>query len=316
MTNASGGSEGIQSTNPPYFKEMSDQERARVIDQIDHKHGSRVKRHEKKAAAIPQILRAGESLHFLTDAHLWGTFLLVHDLFAVTDSRVLVIRDDRKRVDEYDLSQAISLAAKEPIAEGKVRSTPMTFTFPERELKALIYSTTAAIPFIHISYRVASYLRSQSGRHAPELNVPYELDSAIAGNNPTMDVIDTLRVPSDPLPLVGTDGEVLGEKILRNNRRWTQNPPGLNLSRAQMVEMLIRDYGAICAGCDREFEDPLYLELDHVLPRSDGGSDHISNRLLLCGPCNRIKGNRLTLSGLRAENNERGRMAKQGPTAP
>ena len=62
-------------------------------------------------------------------------------------------------------------------------------------------------------------------------------------------------------------------------------------------------------GCDREFDDPLYIELDHNTPRSDGGLNHISNRLLLCGPCNRIKSNRLTLSGLRAENQKRGRMA-------
>ena len=57
------------------------------------------------------------------------------------------------------------------------------------------------------------------------------------------------------------------------------------------------------------FDDPLYLELDHNTPRSDGGLNHILNRLLLCGPCNRIKSNRLTLSGLRAENSKRGRMA-------
>ena len=66
-----------------------------------------------------------------------------------------------------------------------------------------------------------------------------------------------------------------------------------------------------CAGCDREFDDPLYLQLDHKTPRSEGGLNHISNRMLLCGPCNRIKSDRLTLSGLRAENRKRGRMAKE-----
>ena len=58
-------------------------------------------------------------------------------------------------------------------------------------------------------------------------------------------------------------------------------------------------------------DDTLYLQLDHNTPRSDGGLNHISNRMLLCGPCNGIKSNTLTLSGLRRENAKRGRMAKK-----
>ena len=67
--------------------------------------------------------------------------------------------------------------------------------------------------------------------------------------------------------------------------------------------------GRRCAGCNREFDDPLYLQLDHKTPRSEGGLNHISNRMLLCGPCNRIKSDRLALNGLRTENRKRGRMA-------
>ena len=52
--------------------------------------------------------------------------------------------------------------------------------------------------------------------------------------------------------------------------------------------------------CDRLFDDPSYLELIHNTPRSDGGLNHISNRVLLCGPCNRLKSNKYTLSGLRS----------------
>ena len=54
----------------------------------------------------------------------------------------------------------------------------------------------------------------------------------------------------------------------------------------------------------------IHVQLHHNTPSSDGGLNHISNRLLLCGPCNRIKSNRLTLSGLRAENQKRDQMAK------
>ena len=57
--------------------------------------------------------------------------------------------------------------------------------------------------------------------------------------------------------------------------------------------------------------DPLYLQLNHKMPRSQGGLNHISNRMLLCGSCNRIKSSTLTLSGIRKENPKRDRMAKE-----
>ena len=78
---------------------------------------------------------------------------------------------------------------------------------------------------------------------------------------------------------------------------------------------LAEESGTRCAGCDREFDDPLDLQLDHKTPRSEGALNHISNRMLLCGPCNRIKSDRLTLNDLRAENRKRGRMATQIGTA-
>ena len=52
------------------------------------------------------------------------------------------------------------------------------------------------------------------------------------------------------------------------------------------------------------------LELDHNTPRSNGGLNHITNRVLLCGSCNRAKSNTLTLSGLRRLNKKNGWMAK------
>ena len=87
-------------------------------------------------------------------------------------------------------------------------------------------------------------------------------------------------------------------------------PKGRTMSRAEMVEYLLDQNGSICQGCNRSFDDPRYLELDHNTPRSDGGLNHISNRILLCGPCNRLKSNTFTLSGLQSENRKRGYMAK------
>ena len=62
-----------------------------------------------------------------------------------------------------------------------------------------------------------------------------------------------------------------------------------------------------CAGCGRELELP-FMELDHILPRNDGGSNDITNRVLLCAPCNRKKRADLTLTGLRKANKRDGWM--------
>ena len=46
-----------------------------------------------------------------------------------------------------------------------------------------------------------------------------------------------------------------------------------------------------CNGCRTHFE-LRNLEVDHIIARHDGGTDHIENLQLLCGNCNRIKGDR------------------------
>ena len=106
-------------------------------------------------------------------------------------------------------------------------------------------------------------------------------------------------------PPVRTDDGLPAAPALK--LQWSQaEPPGRRMSRTQMYEALLASQGAKCQGCDRVFDDPRYLELDHNIPRSDGGLNHISNRILLCGPCNRLKSNIYTLSGLRRENRKRG----------
>ena len=102
-----------------------------------------------------------------------------------------------------------------------------------------------------------------------------------------------------------------GEKAapyLQVTERFAE-PDGPKMSRAEMYEYLLAQRGQRCQGCDRAFDDPRYLELDHNTPRSDGGLNHITNRVLLCGPCNRAKSNTYTLSGLRRLNRKNGWMA-------
>ena len=111
------------------------------------------------------------------------------------------------------------------------------------------------------------------------------------------------------LPDRTDDGEE-ATPFLRVKER-IKEPGGKSMTRADMYEYLLEQHGRKCQGCDRQFDDPRYLELDHNTPRSDGGLNHISNRVLLCGPCNKAKSNMYTLSGLRRKNQQAGWMAHQ-----
>ena len=46
-----------------------------------------------------------------------------------------------------------------------------------------------------------------------------------------------------------------------------------------------------CGGCRMDFPFKIF-EVDHMIPRSKGGTDHLDNLQLLCSHCNRMKGNR------------------------
>ena len=106
-----------------------------------------------------------------------------------------------------------------------------------------------------------------------------------------------------------TDDGLEAAPTLKTKVKYAQREPdGPRQSRAEMLAELIEKFGSRCQGCNRFFDDPRYLQLDHNTPRADGGVNHISNRILLCGPCNQLKSNLLTLSGLRRENEKRGYM--------
>ena len=105
------------------------------------------------------------------------------------------------------------------------------------------------------------------------------------------DDTDETMLPGDPTPQV-----------------TSREPPGPKMSRAEMVCILMEECKGKCMGCGRTFDDPRYLELDHNVPRADRGINHISNRVLLCSPCNRLKSHKYTLSGLQLENKRLGYM--------
>ena len=77
--------------------------------------------------------------------------------------------------------------------------------------------------------------------------------------------------------------------------------------RKQVKAKLVELYGLVCQGCGWEAPYEDYLQIDHKRPRSLGGDNSASNLTLLCGPCNRLKSNKRTLTELRAVRVEEGR---------
>ena len=60
---------------------------------------------------------------------------------------------------------------------------------------------------------------------------------------------------------------------------------------ASVKERLYREQNGLCNACGTKF-DIRNLETDHIIPKSKGGGDYYENYQLLCGSCNRIKGDR------------------------
>ena len=81
------------------------------------------------------------------------------------------------------------------------------------------------------------------------------------------------------------------------------------------VTLALRD-GALCQGCGYEPPTPPgslnpeleYLDIDHIKPRADKGSDNMRNLCLLCPPCNRRKSHIWTLAQLRESNRRHKKM--------
>ena len=102
-----------------------------------------------------------------------------------------------------------------------------------------------------------------------------------------------------------TDEGEVAAPILRLKLKRPMEPWQL-LSHKQIVDHLVAAQTGVvgmvvCAGCGRELERE-FMQLDHIQPRAEGGVNDITNRILLCQPCNGRKSADLTLRGLIREN--------------
>ena len=115
----------------------------------------------------------------------------------------------------------------------------------------------------------------------------------------------TVHYTKEP-PARTDDEQVAAGKLTLRSYRVRE--PWQRLTRQQIVRILAdaqaSAHGVICAGCGRVLEVE-FMQLDHIQPKADGGENVITNRVLLCGPCNRRKRNYLTLSGLHRENKKK-----------
>ncbi len=122
------------------------------------------------------------------------------------------------------------------------------------------------------------------------------------------------RVHYETAPPERTDDDeiaapILKLKITRPKEDWER------LSHKQIVKVLESVQGngvghITCGGCGRVLERE-FMELDHILPKADGGRNDITNRILLCRPCNGKKRSDLTLSGLVRANKKSGWMQNE-----
>lgn len=107
-----------------------------------------------------------------------------------------------------------------------------------------------------------------------------------------------------------TDGGLEAVPFLQVGMREFDDTEQDPYTNARKKEILLERHGSICQGCGHALHER-YLELDHQLPRADGGSNLLRNRILLCGPCNKLKRHLYTISWLRNENKKLGYMINE-----
>lgn len=110
----------------------------------------------------------------------------------------------------------------------------------------------------------------------------------------------TARARSKPRSCIGCGGQLPAMRSRGNPRKWcseacrvraTRTPAGDDVEAA-LLRTLRRDP---CVYCGRPSE-----QLDHIVPRAQGGEDHWANLAAVCATCNQRKSARTLLNFLLA----------------
>jgi site-specific DNA-methyltransferase (adenine-specific) len=87
-----------------------------------------------------------------------------------------------------------------------------------------------------------------------------------------------------------------GQDLFTNFIHLTKPPQRTDLQiesphAKHVKDRLFAEQSGNCNGCGESFQI-WNLEIDHIVPKVKGGGDYVENYQLLCGSCNRIKGDR------------------------
>ena len=99
-----------------------------------------------------------------------------------------------------------------------------------------------------------------------------------------------------PLAIKLVNERVAGDRGLWGGATALEEPPkrtdlGKLPNYRTHKHRLYGEQEGVCVGCDTHFPFRI-MEVDHILPKSRGGTDHPENLQLLCSACNRSKGGR------------------------
>lgn len=98
--------------------------------------------------------------------------------------------------------------------------------------------------------------------------------------------------------VLGEDKVFKGKVVHRTDIPHRTDIKKIKRSKPEIKRNLYGNQAGLCNGCGIHFQIQNF-DLDHIVPKSAGGADFLENLQLLCGSCNRIKGNR-TMEYLKA----------------